>query len=296
LNEESLYELGELLKSKFCKLKKLCLNMNSFNNNTEFLKKMKKNKSLEELYLNQSDIGNNEINDILRIINLTNIKTLYLYKTKITDFNKFLTILYRTKIIKEDSNNLNIILDEKTPLINLDLSSNEFNNKTEKHIDLLIEIINGTSLKILDISNILSNGNEDYNQKIQKLIKNLQDDKEKYNKYMVKLRRNKIDLERNKSEKDLTEEIKKKYEENKIDENEDYKEIFKYFEDEIYQIIKNDRAKHQIFLKKQAKELINKYKEILISENNESIMDRLVNLKVFSFLAIRKKILSLFIY
>jgi hypothetical protein len=147
--------------------------MNSLLKNRDFLKKMKKNKSLEELYLNQSDIGNNDINDILRIINLTNIKTLYLYKTKITDFNKFLTILYRTKIIKEDSNNLNIILDEKTPLINLDLSSNEFNNKTEKHIDLLTEIINGTSLKILDISNILSTGNEDYNQKIQKLIKNL---------------------------------------------------------------------------------------------------------------------------
>ena len=277
LNEESIFELGELLQCKFCKLKTLCLNMNSLVKNKDFLKKIKKNKSLEELYLNQSDIGNNEINDILRIINLTNIKTLYLYKTKITDFNKLLTILYRTKIIKEDMNNLNINLDEETSLTNLDLSSNVFNNKTENHIVLLTKIIKETSLNCLDISNILSDGNNDYNQKIEELIKILQEDKEKYKEYMVKLRRNNIDVERNKCEKDLIQKIKKKYKENKIDENKNDEEIFKNFEDEIEQIYKNDKAKHIIFLKKQAIGLINKYKEILNFEKSENIMDRLVN-------------------
>ena len=286
LNEESIFELGELLKSKFCKLKKLCLNMNYVINNSYFLKKIKKNKSLEELYLNQSDIGNNDINDILRIINLTNIKTLYLYKIKITDFNKFLTILYRTKIIKEDSDDFN--LDEGTSLFNLDLSSNEFNNKTKNHIVLLSKIIQETSLKCLDISNILYEkdkkdeiDNDNYNQykkKIEEELTNyLQDDKKKYNQYMVKLRRNNVDIERNKCEKDLIDEIKKKYKENKKDENTKDKEIFKYFNDEINQIIKNDKAKNVVFLKKQAIGLINKYKEILEYENIRNIMDRLVN-------------------
>ena len=286
LNEESIFELGELLKSKFCKLKKLCLNMNYVINNSDFLKKIKKNKSLEELYLNQSDIGNNDINDILRIINLTNIKTLYLYKIKITDFNKFLTILYRTKIIKEGSNDFN--LDEGTSLFNLDLSSNEFNNKTKNHIVLLSKIIQETSLKCLDISNILYEkdkkdeiDNDNYNQykkKIEEELTNyLQDDKKKYNQYMVKLRRNNVDIERNKCEKNLIDEIKKKYKENKKDENTKDKEIFKYFNDEINQIIKNDKAKNVVFLKKQAIGLINKYKEILEYENIRNIMDRLVN-------------------
>jgi len=286
LNEESIFELGELLKSKFCKLKKLCLNMNYVINNSYFLKKIKKNKSLEELYLNQSDIGNNDINDILRIINLTNIKTLYLYKIKITDFNKFLTILYRTKIIKEDSDDFN--LDEGTSLFNLDLSSNEFNNKTKNHIVLLSKIIQETSLKCLDISNILYEkdkkdeiDNDNYNQykkKIEEELTNyLQDDKKKYNQYMVKLRRNNVDIERNKCEKNLIDEIKKKYKENKKDENTKDKEIFKYFNDEINQIIKNDKAKNVVFLKKQAIGLINKYKEILEYENIRNIMDRLVN-------------------
>jgi len=250
------------------------------------LKKIKKNKSLEELYLNQSDIGNNDINDILRIINLTNIKTLYLYKIKITDFNKFLTILYRTKIIKEDSDDFN--LDEGTSLFNLDLSSNEFNNKTKNHIVLLSKIIQETSLKCLDISNILYEkdkkdeiDNDNYNQykkKIEEELTNyLQDDKKKYNQYMVKLRRNNVDIERNKCEKNLIDEIKKKYKENKKDENTKDKEIFKYFNDEINQIIKNDKAKNVVFLKKQAIGLINKYKEILEYENIRNIMDRLVN-------------------
>ena len=160
--------------------------MNSFNNNTEFLKKMKKNKSLEELYLNQSDIGNNEINDILRIINLTNIKTLYLYKTKINDFNKFLTILYTSKTIKEQRDDAKNILAKGSSLVNLDLSNNIFNNININHIDLLTKIIKETSLYSLDISNILYKKDENknseiirYNIKVKELIKMLNDDKEK---------------------------------------------------------------------------------------------------------------------
>ena len=101
LDEQSLYELGELLKGKFCKLKRLSLCGNSFPyNNNDFLKKLKKNKSLTEIYLNRNDIWNGDIDDILKIINNTGIKYLYLYKIRITDFNKLLNILYRTKLIQ----------------------------------------------------------------------------------------------------------------------------------------------------------------------------------------------------
>ena len=39
LNDESFYELGELLKCKYCKLKKLYLSKNILPNNINFLKK-----------------------------------------------------------------------------------------------------------------------------------------------------------------------------------------------------------------------------------------------------------------
>ena len=264
LNEESLYELGELLKSKFCKLKTLCLNMNSVINNSDFLKKIKKNKSLEKLYLNQSEIGNNDINDILKIINLTNIKTLYLYKTKITDFNKLLTILYRTKIIKEDSNDLNINLDEETSLTNLDLSSNEFNHIKINHIDLLTKIIKETTLSCLDISNILYQKDEKdkkdikekkKKKKIEELIKILEDDKKIYQKYMIELRSNKVDIERFK--------------------NKDEEEAFKNI-DAFNKIIKNKRSKQDLFLTKIA-DKISKNKEILELTKNQDIRDNLIN-------------------
>ena len=264
LNEESIFELGELLQCKFCKLKTLCLNMNSLSKNKDFLKKIKKNKSLEELYLNQSDIGNNEINDILRIINLTNIKTLYLYKTKITDFNKLLTILYRTKIIKEDSNDLNISLDEETSLTNLDLSSNEFNHIKINHIDLLTKIIKETTLSCLDISNILYQKDEKdkkdikdekIKKKIEELIKILEDDKKIYQKYMIELRSNKVDIERFK--------------------NKDEEEAFKNI-DAFNKIIKNKRSKQDLFLTKIA-DKISKNKEILELTKNQDIRDNLIN-------------------
>ena len=299
MSEESFYELGELLQSKFCKLKTLCLNMNSLINNSNFLKKIKKNKSLEKLYLNQTDIGDSDINDILKIINLTNINTLYLYKTKFINFNKLLTILYRTKIIKKGSNNLDINLDEGTSLINLDLSSNEFNNKTKNHIALLTKIIEETSLSCLDISNILYEKDEiknnttiEYKKNIQDLIKILQNDKKEYIKCMSNLRRNNVDIERNKNEIKFIEELKNKYKENKasviphddvhvLPNNKDEKieEIFKELEYEINQVLIKEKAKCEIFLKKQAEELINKYKdkEIFLLAKKEKIKDRLVN-------------------
>ena len=94
--------------------------------NIKFLKKLKKNRSLTEIYINKNEIGNNDVDDILRFISNTEVRHLCLYKNKISSATSFLNILYRTKKIKEynDDDGKEIIGDEPY-LINLDLSNNE---------------------------------------------------------------------------------------------------------------------------------------------------------------------------
>ena len=274
LDEQSLYELGELLKGKFCKLKRLSLCGNSFPyNNNDFLKKLKKNKSLTEIYLNRNDIWNGDIDDILRIINNTGIKYLYLYKIRITDFNKLLNILYRTKLIgnKNDKNNIN--LDELF-LTNLDLSNNDFSIKNQQHIELLIKLIEKTNLHCLDISHILYddnpyklkkiNNNANYRKKVEELKKILEENREKYIKNVIDLRKNKVD---------------KKHKENLKDEK-----ALKQYDDEIYNIIANDKAKHPLFLRKEARRILNneKNKEIRKNEKEfEKMEENLINYMIY---------------
>ena len=97
LDDISFYELGELLKSKFCKLKNLYLNLNKIPENSPFFKKLKKNKSLTEIYLNECQLGNTNSEKIMRVISSTNIENLSLYKNQINNFDDCLKILYRTK-------------------------------------------------------------------------------------------------------------------------------------------------------------------------------------------------------
>ena len=261
LDEQSLYELGELLKGKFCKLKRLSLCGNSFPyNNNDFLKKLKKNKSLTEIYLNRNDIWNGDIDDILRIINNTGIKYLYLYKIRITDFNKLLNILYRTKLIgnKNDKNNIN--LDELF-LTNLDLSNNDFSIKNQHHIELLTKLVEKTNLNCLDISHILYDSNPDkykkmrenvnYRKKVEALRKILEDNRNKYIKNVEDLRKNKVDKKNNDNLKD--------------------EKILKYYDDKINNIIVNDRAKYTLFLRKEAQKLLNNEKSEEIRKNEEEL-------------------------
>ena len=155
LDNSSFYELGELLKCKYCKLKKLYLNNNIIPKNINFLKKLKKNKSLTEIYLNNNDIGNKDVNNILIIINNTQIKYLYLFKNKIDNLNEGLRIIYRTKIINDDLNNKNIVKKNESSLLNLDLSNNNFMFKNSNHIKILTNIIKKSTLICLDFSHIL---------------------------------------------------------------------------------------------------------------------------------------------
>ena len=88
LDDIAFYELGELLKSKYCKLKYLSLNSNNIPSNVKLLKKLKKNSSLIEIYFNNSNIENKDTDDIMKIISNTRINCLYLMKNKLTNFSQ----------------------------------------------------------------------------------------------------------------------------------------------------------------------------------------------------------------
>ena len=156
LDESSFYELSELLKSKYCKLKKIYFNSNPIPGNFNFLKRLKKNKSLVEIYFNKAEINNSSVEDILKIISHSNVRILYLFKNDFNNFNDFLRILYRTKIIKNKYGMVeDLIKNEDTNLINLDLSNNEYPIKNAEHIKLVKKIIQETSLYCLDICHII---------------------------------------------------------------------------------------------------------------------------------------------
>ena len=202
-DEATFYELGELLKCKYCKLKKLFLNGNAIPYNINFFKKLKKNKSLTEIYLNKAEIGNNNVDDILKIISTTHIHYLYLYKNKISSFNYFLELLYRTKKIM-DNGDIDYNRKNESFFTNLDLSNNEIYIKNEGHIELLKNIFKKTTLNCIDISHILLGlnpakskiGNNNYKLKIEEIKKILEDDKNKLNSSARLLRKNEVTAKR----------------------------------------------------------------------------------------------------
>ena len=183
----------------------------------------------------------------MRVINNTDIKYLYLFKNRITNFSDFLRIIYRTKIVEDNYN-----VDEDILLTNLDLSNNELYIKNYKLISLLLEIIKKTSLYCLDISHILygpspnkkeiKQENKEYRKKVDELENYLKKDKEEYAKTMKELTNEEVNIKKYKS-----------LEEEKLLTNLDVNEI-----------INDEKAKQPVFLKEQAKKIImsKKYKDI----------------------------------
>ena len=161
LDNSSFYELGELLKSPFCKLKKLYLNKNIIQDCDKFFKKLKQNKSIEELYLNSTNINDNDIDKIIRVIRNTHIQVLYLYNNLISDLDDIIRIIHTTKVIKLNSlkNEKNEfkskVFIEQAFLENLDLSNNLIIHKNKEGVKLLLEIKDQTTLSCLDLSYIL---------------------------------------------------------------------------------------------------------------------------------------------
>lgn len=265
LSDSSFYELGELLKCKYCKLKKLYLNGNALPININFLKKIKKNKSLIEIYLNKTEIDNNNVDDILRMFNYMTVRHLYLYKNKITNMSDFLRIIYRTKIINKKKDNK---INEDSYLINLDLSNNEIVNKNQNYIVLLSKIIDETNLYCLDISHILFGPNPDkkdinqenvmYRKKVEELQKKLEKNKNEHLYLIKEKRKNEVDIRNNKNlenEKQLND-----------------------FDEKINKIIVEKRAKFPVFLKDSAKNLILENKNIFNDKNeHKNIQNKLVN-------------------
>ena len=247
LDDISYFELGELLKSKYCKLKKLYLNDNDIPSNTNFLKKLKNNKCLTQIYFNKSNIGNNDTYDIMKIISNSNIEYLYLNKNRINDFSQCLRIIYRTKLIKREETKIK----GETNLYNLDLSNKFCFNKNKDKIELLLTSIEDTTLYCLDASKILYDDytdkfnkmklNKEYITSIDALVGKLDKEQKKYNKTIGEIIFNKIDQQK------LL----------KIN----YNEYFKNIVDQILIIVKDKKAKYNIFLRKSA--------EGLISNNNE---------------------------
>ena len=275
LDDISFYELGELIKCKYCKLKKLYLNENNIPSSVNFLKKLKKNRILTEIYFNKSNISNNDTDDIMRIMSNTNIDYLYLNKNKIYNFDNLLRIIYRTKLIKDNEEKKNEKIYQGEPyLYNIDLSYNDCYNKNKDKIEILKDGIKETTIYFLDISHILYGlypkkmidlGNnlknhqksieviqlKNYIKSVEELKKELEEEQIKYNKTIWEINKN---------------EIKNK----KID-NIKNKELFKNMEEDINNIIKHEKSKYPVFIKEQARNLICKTKEtrdIVFKDNN----------------------------
>ena len=200
LNSLSIYELCQCLKSKFCKLKNLYLNINFLNdyNIEPLFDAIKKNNSLKKIYLGRNFIGNSSTDKIGKIISRfrDSLEVLYLNQNEIRNNDNLLRIASRTKIVysnEEDRNKVIIDLNENQIIKNLDISKNGVDIRNKNHIYLFKNLINDTYLSCLDFSVIfkdyehheyLGKDNYDkYKKEIEKLINNLKEIKEQRNKF-----------------------------------------------------------------------------------------------------------------
>ena len=273
LDNSSFYELGELLKSKYCKLKNLYLNLNKIPSNSNFLKKLKKNRSLTEIYINQSNITDVNLDDIMRVISNTNIENLNLHKNKFNNFDDCLKIIYRTKIVVGEGEAKKN--HEDSSLYNLDISLNDFYSKNLEQIELLKTSLNETSLYILDVSRILcgSEPNEFF-YKLKTEPETIND----YEKTVLNLK-NVLDEEERKYKKNLDDINSYKADESNLNgfKNSLKDKRFEQLENEITNIIEDDKSIFPLFLKNKAYKLIDEKKEIFNNINDkEKLVDNLV--------------------
>ena len=266
LDDIAFYELGELLESKYCKLKNLYLNMNNIPSNVNFLKKLKRNKSLTEIYLNKSNLCQDDMDNIMRIISNTNMEYLCLYKNKFNDFEECLKLLYRTKLVLKENEKKEDIIREDSSLFNIDLSNNDFYIINIEQLNLLKKILEESTLYCIDISHILFG--VDPNR-----VLGLSDNVEKtpYQKSVINLKNN-LD-EKKKEYIHIIEEINtldvgcQNIEQIKKVEN---LENFEKIEKEISEIIQDKNSKYPIFLRERAKKIIIENKDIFNKNNNLS--------------------------
>ena len=281
LDNSSLYELGELLKSKYCKLKRLYLNNNIIPQNTNFLKKLRKNKNLTQIYLNKSNLKEENADDIMRLISNTNLETLYLNKNTITDFKECLRILSRTELIKNNTDDANI-KTQSSLLINLNLSDNNCFSKNANEIELLSNIINKTTLFTLDLSRILygnnpdkfetSQENQDYRTAVDKIKDKLNKDRDIHEAIIDNKKCVEVDI---KEGEDYINKYKKELEQQDFD-DEKIKQLENILNSKDKNIIIDQRAKFPLFLREKAKEFIRD----IVKEGNEGGINEFVRDKL----------------
>ena len=263
LDDISFYELGELLKSKYCKLKCLCLNENIIPSDINFFKALKKNRSLEEIYFYGCGINSEKTDEVERLINNTNLQSLYLYTNKIHDFNQYLRIIYKTTLIKtEKEKNKNIFISNPV-LYNLNMNNVDCFNQNKEKLDILLEGLKKTNLTSIDLSSVLKDArspdykiNYKYYKAVNKIIEYLSKNHEEYKNAL-------------KENLELDPSNNKYNNENFIFEN------FREFESDINNIINDPKSIYSAYIHEQLNDLISKL-DISEKEKKEK-MEKLSN-------------------
>ena len=159
LDESSLYELSEMIKCKYCKLKYLILNKNNLNK--KFFKCLKKNTNLNKLILYKCNINNNMVKEINKMISLhKSLKSINIGKNNINSSNELLRIIARTKLIDSYKNVMNTHICDS--IKDLDLNQNKVDYLQKNFIINFKEIAFQSNLLILDFSKIFLEGDTNY--------------------------------------------------------------------------------------------------------------------------------------
>ena len=279
MDDSAFYELGELIKSGYCKIKRLSIGGSNKSNVVNFLKQVKYNRNLIELNIFKCGFRNTDIDDICRIISNTNIRHLNLFKNEFKNFGKCLRIVFRTKLVrneKEIKKKNNYFIDRSATLMTLDLSNNIFYCLNSVFINIINELIQDNStLSCLDISHIVygqypdrssSKKSDTYINAVQKIL-------------MTTLKNRKdifIDLLCNKYEKEI---LIKEY--NQKNENDKLKYRNENLDKEIKEIIKENDAKYHLYLKEKCENIINNLKMEKLDYSDKTIYDYLLESEVF---------------
>ena len=269
LDDISFYELGELLKSKYCQLKCLCLNENKIPSDVNFFKALKKNRSLEEIYFYGCKINSDKTDEIERIISNSNIECLYLYSNQIHDFNQYIRILYRNSLIKnkneEKEEKENNLIYLKPCLYNLNMNNYDCYNQNMEKLKLMLNGIEKTSLTCLDITSVLKDPifefnkiNFNYNKGINDIKSYLKKKQDEYMKALREILESEVDIKK----------IKKVLGNNRFNE---------INETIINKIINDNNSKYLSFIKDKVKEEYINNSDDFSNNNREEKRKKLEN-------------------
>ena len=156
MDQTSIKILNKIIEKKNCSIEILSVSNCNFNNHfgRNFLKSMCKNVSIQELYMYNCKLNDSYYNDIRNLIISGNLNIISLYKNDISNFETLLKLIGLTKVKKK---NYKI----ESQLMNLDLSVNPIKKQSicPKYLDVLNDICDKSTLKILDISQIINGEN-----------------------------------------------------------------------------------------------------------------------------------------